>query len=164
MRADYFRTLYDYNYATHRRIWDCIMHLSDEQFVQDVNYSIGSIRNHYVHLIGADDRWLSRLQGVALPAAVGNEDFTAREATRRRWEQVAEAMQTYLNTLNEAQLDEIVHYDMPHRGGMKHDPRWQVLLHVANHGTDHRAQILRVLHDLGAPTFEQDLMIYLWEH
>ncbi|MBK7915376.1 MAG: hypothetical protein IPJ94_03790 [Chloroflexi bacterium] len=26
---------------------------------------------------------------------------------------------------------------------------WQVLLHVANHGTDHRAQLLRLLNDLG---------------
>ena len=26
---------------------------------------------------------------------------------------------------------------------------WQVLLHVVNHGTDHRAQVLRILNDLG---------------
>ena len=38
---------------------------------------------------------------------------------------------------------------------------WQVLLHVVNHGTDHRGQILRILHDFGAPTFDQDLMGYL---
>jgi uncharacterized damage-inducible protein DinB len=43
------------------------------------------------------------------------------------------------------------------------EPAWQVFAHVANHGTDHRAQILRLLHDLGAPTFSQDFMIYLWE-
>ena len=40
---------------------------------------------------------------------------------------------------------------------------WQVLIHVANHGTDHRAQILRALHDLGIPTFDQDLILYLWK-
>lgn len=33
---------------------------------------------------------------------------------------------------------------------------------MANHGTDHRAQILRTLYDLGAPTFSQDLIMYLW--
>jgi uncharacterized damage-inducible protein DinB len=39
-----------------------------------------------------------------------------------------------------------------------------VLLHVANHGTDHRAQLLRALHDFGAPTFDQDLILYLWPY
>ena len=40
--------------------------------------------------------------------------------------------------------------------------RWQILLHMVNHGTDHRAQILARLHELGAPTTEQDLVLYLW--
>jgi hypothetical protein len=34
---------------------------------------------------------------------------------------------------------------------------WVGLLQNAHHGTDHRAQILRALHDRGAPTFEQNL-------
>ena len=33
---------------------------------------------------------------------------------------------------------------------------WQVLLHVANHGTDHRAKLIRVLNDLGIKTTSQD--------
>jgi uncharacterized damage-inducible protein DinB len=34
---------------------------------------------------------------------------------------------------------------------------------MVNHGTDHRAQVLRSLHDFGAPTFNQDLIIHLWQ-
>jgi uncharacterized damage-inducible protein DinB len=41
-------------------------------------------------------------------------------------------------------------------------PAWHVLAHLVNHGTDHRAQVLRVLHDFGAPTFDQDLVMHLW--
>jgi uncharacterized damage-inducible protein DinB len=41
---------------------------------------------------------------------------------------------------------------------------WQVLLHVANHGTDHRAQALRTLHDLGVETTSQDYIFYVYEH
>jgi uncharacterized damage-inducible protein DinB len=40
---------------------------------------------------------------------------------------------------------------------------WQVLLHVANHGTDHRAQILRQLNDLGIKTGYQDYIFYVYE-
>jgi uncharacterized damage-inducible protein DinB len=35
------------------------------------------------------------------------------------------------------------------------------MIQVANHSTDHRAQTLRLLHDLGAPTFGQDYLRYL---
>lgn len=41
---------------------------------------------------------------------------------------------------------------------------WQVLLRVANHGTDHRAQLLRVLHNLGVKTESQDYIFYVYEH
>jgi uncharacterized damage-inducible protein DinB len=46
--------------------------------------------------------------------------------------------------------------------GMK-EPRWQIITQVTNHGTDHRAQLLRILHDFGAPTFGQDLILYWWQ-
>ncbi|MCL4255480.1 MAG: damage-inducible protein DinB, partial [Anaerolineae bacterium] len=69
----------------------------------------------------------------------------------------------YLNTLTDADLTRILSYDMPHRGGMKTNPIWEILVHVINHGTDHRAQILAMLHQMGAPTLEQDMMLYWWE-
>ena len=41
---------------------------------------------------------------------------------------------------------------------------WQILLHVANHGTDHRAQLLRLLNDMGVQTKPQDYIFYVYEH
>ncbi len=41
---------------------------------------------------------------------------------------------------------------------------WQVLIHVVNHGTDHRAQILRLLNDLGFTTGPQDYIFYAYDH
>jgi uncharacterized damage-inducible protein DinB len=41
-------------------------------------------------------------------------------------------------------------------------PVWQALLHTVNHGTDHRAQVLRILQEFEAPTFDQGLIIQLW--
>jgi len=38
-----------------------------------------------------------------------------------------------------------------------------VLLHVANHGTDHRAQVLRDLRDMGVETTSQDYVFYSYE-
>ncbi len=41
---------------------------------------------------------------------------------------------------------------------------WQVLLHVVNHGTDHRAQLLRLLNELGVETTWQDYIFYAYGH
>ena len=41
---------------------------------------------------------------------------------------------------------------------------WQVLVHVVNHGTDHRAQLLRTLNDLGVKTVSQDYVFYVYDH
>ncbi len=40
----------------------------------------------------------------------------------------------------------------------------QVLLHVVDHGTDHRAQILRTIHDFGVTTSPQDLVFYVYDN
>ena len=39
---------------------------------------------------------------------------------------------------------------------------WEAILQVFNHSTDHRAQSLYMLHQLGAPTFQQDYLF--WGH
>ncbi len=152
-----------YNYASHRRLWNSIDHITDAQFVEDVPYSIGSLRNHYVHLVGVDGRWLARLQGVPLPVAPQADTLTTRAAVRPLWDKVEAAMLAYLPTLTDAHLAEVLTYDMPHRGGIKHNTRGEILLHLVNHGTDHRSQMLPILHRMGAPTFEQDYILHLYD-
>lgn len=163
MTVDELSTLIAYNFWAHRRVWGCIEHLTDDQFVQDVGYSFGSVRNQVVHLINVDERWLARISGAELPDHIDPEAFPTRAAVRERWDMTEAKMRAYLATLRDADLSEVIEYDMPHRGGIKRNARWQILVHVVNHGTDHRAQILAMLHQLGASTTEQDLMFYLWE-
>jgi uncharacterized damage-inducible protein DinB len=153
---DHIRAMIKYNYALYRRVWESIAYLSDEQFVQEIDYSHGSIRNHVVHVATVDGRWLRGLQ--ELPTArqfnLNPSDYVTRESARAAWEATAQDVADYVASLDDAGLER-----QPQ--GM-YGPVWQVLAHMVNHGTDHRAQILRALHDLGAPTFDQDLILYLW--
>jgi uncharacterized damage-inducible protein DinB len=150
------RTLIEYNYALYRRVWDSITHLSDEQFVQEVNYSHGSIRNQIVHVASVDERWLRGLMELpdARTFSLKPSDYLTRESGRALWDATSRDVVEYVAALDAGSLER-----QPQ--GMP-GPAWQVLTHLVNHGTDHRAQILRVLHDFGAPTFDQDLVIHLW--
>lgn len=136
------------------------MQLSDEQFVQAVDYSLGSVRNHMIHAAEIDRRWIARLQGHPLPDSLSPNDYRTRSAVRSEWQNAASYVMKYINMVDEAELARTVHFDFNLPTNKIHtSPVSQVLMHIVNHGTDHRAQILRVLHDLGAPTLEQD---YLW--
>lgn len=154
---NYIQTLIEYNYALYDRVWESIMQLREEQFVAEADYAHGSVRNQMVHVAMIDTRWRRGLQGDPEARFITFEpaNYPTRAAVRALWDESAQAMLAYVAGLEEQQLEAAV-------PGMD-EPAWKVLAHVANHGTDHRAQILRLLHDLGAPTFSQDFMIYLWE-
>jgi uncharacterized damage-inducible protein DinB len=151
-----FRILIEYNYASYGRVWDSIATLSDEQFVADIDYAHGSLRNQIVHVATVDVRWVRGLteQPEARAFNLDPADYPTRESARTLWDATETEVKAYVTSLT----DEDVGRVPQGMGG----PVWQVVAHLVNHGTDHRAQILRALHDIGAPTFDQDLVLYLW--
>jgi uncharacterized damage-inducible protein DinB len=160
MNADAFRQLYDYHFSENRKLWDaCILTLTQEHFMQPVPYSVGSVRNHIVHLINVDEAWFSDLRGVDPDQASPPLESDDRAVIRARWDAVEAQMRAYLQALTDDML-----FTKPFPAGEDTELiLWQVLLHVANHGTDHRAQLLRLLHDLGVKTGPQDYVFYLYD-
>ena len=160
MNAEAFRQLYEYHFAENRKTWDYyIPSLAQEQFVQPSNYSLGSVRNHFIHLINVDTSWFCELRGVEIPDWLDPAQFEDRQEIRVRLDAVEQMMRGYLATLRDDML-----FDKPFEGEDKDLIVWQVLIHVVNHGTDHRAQILRLLSDLGVRTAPQDYVYYLYDH
>ena len=161
MNADAFRHFYAYHFAENRKIWEAyVMPLSYAEFTQDVAYSAGSVRNQILHLMRADDDWFSELRGVKpfTPLDPASEDD--RQIIRARWDNIEQNMRGYLTALRDDML-----LTKPWTEGEDKDLfLWQVLLHVVNHGTDHRAQLLRALNDMGVKTTSQDYIFYCYEH
>jgi uncharacterized damage-inducible protein DinB len=160
MNADAIRHLYGYHFAENRATWEkYILPLTQEQFTQPVAYSVGSVRNQMVHLMNVDHTWFCGLRGVEIPDWVDPETLSDREAIRTHWDTVEQHMRDYLAALTDEMLP-----TKPLEGEDKDLTVWQVLLHIVNHGTDHRAQVLRVLHDLGVKTVSQDYIFYVYDH
>lgn len=158
MNANAFRHFYDYHFSENRKTWDrYVTTLTDEQFTRHASYSRGSVRDQILHLISCDDLWFSGLRGVEIPEDLTPENFQDRESIRAHWDNVEETMREYLTKLQDEML-----FDKPLEGEDKDLIVWQVLLHVVNHGTDHRAQLLRQLNDLGVETTYQDYIFYVY--
>src|ERR1051325_9571828 len=162
MNANAFRHFYEYHFTENRAIWDrYISQLSDEQFIQPAHYSHGSVRDQILHLISVDDGLFRELRGAEFPADLKPENFPVRESIRAHWDSVEQSMRNYL-----AELQDNMLFDTPIKEPDEDKALivWQVLLHVVNHGTDHRAQMLRLLNDLGIKTASQDYIFYVNEH
>jgi uncharacterized damage-inducible protein DinB len=162
MKTNEIMTIFNYNFWAFERVWECISQLSEEQFIGDTGYSTGSIRNIVVHMMSANRNWASRLQGVATPPHLVFEDFNTISTTKAKWDELREEFLHYLISLSEEQLEETIHWELPARGVKCSNARWEILLHVANHATDHRAQILATLHyHFRMQTVEQDMIFYI---
>ncbi len=164
MTPESIARLFDYNYWAFERVWGCIEQITDEQFIQPLGYSRGPIRDQVVHLMSATWRWVERLQLVEASPRLVYEDFTSKAATKTMWDQMRGDVMRYIRSLDQAQLDEVIRWEISSLALTSHSPRWELLLHVANHGTDHRAQILAMLHEhFRVGTVEQDMLLYLVE-
>jgi uncharacterized damage-inducible protein DinB len=161
MNADAFRHFYNYHFAENSKIWGYVTQLTPQQFTQHVDYSHGSVRDQVIHLMACEDTWFSELRGVEPSKELSATTMDDREIIRTRWDSVEQNMRAYL-----AELQDDILFDTPIEEPAEDKDLivWQVLLHVANHATDHRAQILRVLNDLGVKTNYQDYIFYIYEH
>lgn len=161
MNADAFRHFYNYHFAENRKVWDeYISQLTDEQFTQPVNYSYGSVRDQIVHIMSCDLTWFSQLRLLEVPESLDPARYADRQAIRAHWDTIEQDMRGYLENLSDEML---VTKPFP-EGEDENLILWQVLLHVVNHGTDHRAQLLRFLNDMGIQTRYQDYIFYVYEH
>jgi uncharacterized damage-inducible protein DinB len=161
MNANAFRHFYNYHFAENRKVWDHVASLFFKQFTRPVDYSRGSVRDQIVHLIDAEDVWFSELRGVDPSEPLPSSDVDDRDVIRAHWDKVEHDIRAYLANLEN---DMLLSKPIKEPEEDKDLIVWQVLLHVANHATDHRAQLLRVLHDLGVETKSQDYIFYVYEN
>ena len=107
-----------------------------------------------VHLFSTDRRWMTGLRDAKDVGHLNFDDFQSKAVAREASEKIAKDLADYAATLTEADLDS--------PNDKIAEPRWQILLHIINHGTDHRSTVLQRLHEFGAPTFDQDFIMWLW--
>lgn len=124
--------------------------LSQPQHIIDaaVESSFPTIRATVYHIWSAEQLWLMRLQKAEQPiwAAHGFEgDFKAAVG---QWQAASRALNQLVAQREPAQLSTMIPYkdlkQQPHE-----TPCSQIVLHVTNHSTYHRGQLVTMLRALG---------------
>jgi len=145
---DVVAVMYRYNDWANQRILDTAARLSSEQYRTDAGASFGSVHDTLVHIVGVQWLWLSRWKGTSPPALPRADAFPDLPAVRRRGAEVEAETREFVAALSEPDLERVVDY-VNTEGERWAYPVWQQMLHLVNHGTQHRSEVAMVLTRFG---------------
>jgi uncharacterized damage-inducible protein DinB len=154
--------LFDYNYWANKRILKAATGLTDEQYMAVVpGLSYGSMRATLVHTLAAEQIWRQRcLEGVSPTTLLQEANCPTLETLRGLWMEEEAAMRAGLARLTDEALDGRIAYRTT-SGTPMEETLWQLLVHLVNHGTQHRAEAAVALTAFGYSPGDVDLIIYL---
>jgi len=162
MNANDILTLFDYTYWAYARVLNAAERLSNQQFIAPGNLSFGGVRGTLVHAFGAEYIWRRRLQEGASPSRLSESDYPDLETLRSHWHDEERLMRAYLDGLTDEVLQQTFRYKNT-KGLDFENVIWQMLAHVVNHGTQHRAEVAVLLTDFGCSPGDVDMLMYFRE-
>lgn len=158
----YLKTLYAYDAWANARVLDTAARLDPPSLDATPLAGLGSLREIFTHTVGALWIWRSRLEGVSPPAMLDPAAFPDLAAIRERWRAEEEALSVVISRLNDAAMAEDFVYKTT-TGKEHRNPLWQILVHLANHGTQHRSEAAALLTSLGASPGNLDMIFFFRE-
>ncbi|HVO97663.1 MAG TPA: DinB family protein [Bryobacteraceae bacterium] len=145
-----------------RRLLDAALAVDEEQHRRDVGVSHKSLMGTLEHIFFGDRIWCARAvdPGIAGPSFA---EFSPGQTLASEWPKVQKRWADWAASVTEADLQRVVDYkDI--RGAARCEPMWQIVLHVVNHATLHRGQVMAMLRQLGVAPPQTDLIFYYREH
>ncbi|MFY0546168.1 DinB family protein [Brevibacillus sp. H7] len=155
-----FHRLFSYNEWAMDHQLTAIRRLTEEQLHRDLGGSFGTIHRTLLHLVGAEELWITRLLGQETPSGLPEPaNFPTLEAVERLLGATRQKWKSYWEQLDDQQLQLPFSYRNL-RGEEVTLALWQALHHVANHGTYHRGQLTSMLRMVGETPPAIDALVY----
>jgi uncharacterized damage-inducible protein DinB len=159
MTVDDIGTLFEFNYWAKARLMSVLESLSNEQFTKDLGSSHGGIHGTLLHIVGAENIWLSRWTDQTVLKLLDQKDYPTLSAVRKKWDEVERGMSDFVSSLTEENVSAVETYKTT-EGKQFSYPLWQMMQHLVNHSTYHRGQIVTMLRQLGIKPVGTDLIAY----
>jgi uncharacterized damage-inducible protein DinB len=137
-----------YNIWANQLLLDAINQLPEEKQKQELPSSFNSLYATILHMLDAENIWWQRMklqERITRPSENFSGDMKEAGNTllnqNRQWD-------GWINNASEHQLQHVFHYQNTKKEQFK-QPIYQMLLHMLNHGTYHRGQLVNMLRQLG---------------
>lgn len=154
--------LYDYHYWITHQLLEACQALTPEQWTRSQGHSWDSVHGLVTHMLTAEMIWLARWQGSSPAGLRRKEELPTLGEVRREWAMVEQDMRAFLATCDDLRLNQPLTYTNT-RGEQFTVRLGHLMLHLANHGTHHRGELVAMLALLGVPHPQDDLLWYLLE-
>ena len=154
--------LYQYNQWANAKILNAAANVTQEQFVAPGSFPHGGLRGTLVHALFAEWIWRTRWEGTSPTSRLKPEGFPTLESLRTRWLEEEKQLMGFVDAVTEERLNNTFEYRNT-SGKPFTKILWQVMAHVVNHGTQHRAEAAAILTDLGHSPGDLDLISFLIE-
>ena len=154
---DYVRALYEYNEWANGHVLAAASGLSEDELARELGASFGSVRGNLWHAIGAQGLWLGRFTG-SRPAELPSLE-AGLDTIRQVYQTSHDGLRSFIASLTGDDLSGTISY-VDTRGAAQERPLWQAMLHLANHGTHHRAETALLLTALGVPPRQLDYVFF----
>jgi uncharacterized damage-inducible protein DinB len=145
-----------------RLVLRAVREVREEDLTRDAGVSFKSILGTLAHILGSERMWLSRFVGTSLNRVPSIEDFPDRMTWVLGWEETAAQIEAFLAGLTDEQLAAPLTWTNT-RGETRTLPLWQLVMHLVNHATYHRGQVISLLRQMGYPAPSTDLFVYFCE-
>jgi uncharacterized damage-inducible protein DinB len=157
--ASDLRALYDYGYWADEQVLNVVSQLTEEQFIEPVAGSYGSVRNTLVHMLSAQWGWLDRCGGARRGPKLDAKDYPTLASVASRWREVEGHVREFLSGLKDQDLARPIEFSFGD-GPKFVMPVGELMHHAAIHGVHHRGQIALLLRSLGHAPGDFDMLFY----
>jgi len=143
-----------YNIWANHKLLEIILALPEEKQKQEVPSSFRSLYTTVFHMWDAESIWWQRMklhERITRPS--DNFNSSMKDVSNGLLQQ-NQQWQEWVDTSTEPILDHVFQYYSQKKESFK-QPIFQMMLHVFNHGTYHRGQLVNMLRQLGIEKIPQ---------
>ncbi len=142
------KNLLEYNEEVRHRYFDALTKLPWDELVKNREASFHSLRNIFIHTLGAIDYWLDFLLKEQLHSHREFDEYNSIEDIRRYMQQVEARLHRYLDSLSSKEL--MKKYTRTNDSGENIEITAEdVLIHVFEEEVHHRGEIIGLLWQMG---------------
>jgi len=158
MDKEIIAQMYEYGIWANRKLLDKAAALTDEQLRHKFTEGAQPILHTFAHLVGAEWRWYQAWIGASLTERLTVDDLPTLDAVRAKWEPLFAERRAFIASLTPERLTQPIVRKL--QGREQSIILWHALVHVANHGTQHRSEIAAMLTDAGHSPGDLDMVWY----
>ena len=154
--------LYKYNQWANAKILGAAANLTPEQFLAPASFPHGGLRGTLVHALSAEWIWRTRWEGTSPTYMLKSVEFPDFPSLRGRWAEEETRLMSFVNDLREERLNNT--FDYTNTSGKPFSKvLWHAMVHLVNHGTQHRTEAAAMLTDFGCSPGDIDLIFFVSE-